>query len=101
MFYFVLNLVNSCTLWCYASPENNYLAGVFLVPSGLDVVLGFGWGSLHWFVRFSYSSSVALDTLAHLLLLLLPGLNVTILTDVVDFLPVIPCVVFHGNFSMI
>ena len=65
------------------------------------MVLGLGWGSLHWFVGFSYSSSVALDSLAHLLLLLLPGLNVTIQTGVVDFLPVIPYVVFHGNFSMI
>ena len=101
MFYFVLNLVNSCTLWRYASPENNYLAGVLLVPSGLDMVLGFGWGSPHWFVNFSYSPSVALDSLADLPLLLLPGLNATILTGVVNFLPVIPCVVFHGNFSMI
>ena len=65
-------------------PENNYLAGVLLVPSGLDMVLGFGWGSLHWFVSSSYSPSVALDRLAHLPLLLLPGLNVTILTGVVD-----------------
>ena len=101
MFYFVLNLVNSCTLWHYASPENNYLTGVLLVPSRLDIVLGFGWGSLHWFVDFSYSPSVALDSLAHLPLLLLPGLNLMILTGVVDFLPVIPYVVFHGNFSMI
>ena len=101
MFYFVLNLVNSCTLWQYASPENNYLAGVLLVPPGLDMVLGFGWGSPHWFVSFSCSPSVALDSLADLPLLLLPGLNVMILTGVVDFLPVVPCVVFHGNFSMI